>query len=262
MPIQLAALAPLLGAGLSGGSSVLNNILGMKQSALNTGATIKHQTALAKYAYGQEMEQLKYMNEYNTPANQKQRLIDANLNPALMYKGQPQNTQTMIPRYQAPDVDYSGRKPMQVPDVGSLYMQYQDFRIKDAQTNNLKAQNDNIQMDTALKAATKGTQLANTAKSQFDLELAKEMKKYSLDIMETSTFRAWSDYLNSVQDWNVKQQDIDIKKLERQLKSADLKLRSKGVYPGDPVYLRTLLMNVPGLADYFKNLPKIDKSYK
>lgn len=38
-----------------------------------------------------QYEMWKMNNEYNTPANQKQRLIDAKLNPSLMYQTMPQN---------------------------------------------------------------------------------------------------------------------------------------------------------------------------
>lgn len=253
MPLPLAALIPLIAAGVGGAATIGSAISGRKTSIENTEKTIAAQKELAQYQYQQEMSQLEYMNQYNTPAAQKQRLIDAGLNPALMYEGQPQNTQTQLPKYNAPEIEYK-YEPVNVQALGSMISQYQDARIKNVQVDNLKAQQDNVKMDTALKAAQQGKQLAETAKSKFDLELAKEMKAYSLDIMQTKTFSEWADYLNKIQDWNLKEQDINIKKIERQLRKEDLQLRKRGIYPGDPVYIRTILQNIPELKGILQRM--------
>lgn len=247
--------AKLLLGGLSQFGSVINNESERRTAKENTDKTIAGQKELAQYQYQQEMEQLKYMNQYNTPQKQKERLTEANLNPALMYNSAPQNTQTQLPKYNAPALEYK-YAPFKMGNVGATLSNWQDVRMKSVQVDNLKAQQDNIKMDTAMKAASSGKSLADTARSKYDLELAQEMKKYSLDILETKTHREWAQYLNEVQDWNVKQKDIDLKKVERQLKYEDLKLRKRGIYPGDPIYIRTLLQNVPELKKLMEKLNK------
>lgn len=87
----------------------------------------------------------KMNNEYNTPANQKQRLIDAGLNPALMYETMPQNTS------QAPSGGSSWKA--EAPRLDA-----QDFMLG-AQLENMNAQ-------------TEATRMA-TERQRFDLERAR-----------------------------------------------------------------------------------------
>lgn len=95
MPLPIA-----LGAGLiSAGGSLLGNLFGFGSQA----ATNKAQMKLAEYQYEKNLEMWNRQNEYNLPANQRQRLLDAGLNPALMYgSGHVTNTAGDAPAYDAP----------------------------------------------------------------------------------------------------------------------------------------------------------------
>lgn len=97
-----------------------------------------HEKNMADYAYSKELEQWNRANEYNLPSAQRQRLIDAGLNPALMYKGgQPTNVAVgQMPKYNAPRQEY------RMPQVNALntLSQYQDIKIKRAQEDNIKEQ--------------------------------------------------------------------------------------------------------------------------
>ena len=72
----------------------------------NVDMTIAENKKLAELGYKRDQEQLKYQNEYNSPANQMKRFTDAGLNKNLIYtQGNPGN-QSSIARYQPPSVKY------------------------------------------------------------------------------------------------------------------------------------------------------------
>ena len=84
---------------ISAGGSLLGNLFGFGSQA----ATNKAQMELAKYQYEKNLEMWNRQNEYNLPSAQRQRLIDAGLNPALMYgSGHISNTAADAPSYDAP----------------------------------------------------------------------------------------------------------------------------------------------------------------
>lgn len=247
--------AQIAGAALGMGSGLINSGLSTKQARKNVRLTTTTAKELAKYQYEQEMAQMDKMLEYNLPVNQVQRLEEAGLNKALMYKSAPQNTQTQIPQYQRPDVDFN-YKAMQVPDMGTAFGQYYDMKVKSAQTNNLKAQHENIQTDTILKNATAAKALKETAKTDFDLKLAKQLEQYSLDAARLNNEKKEVDVLNSYADnWN-KNTDHAIKRMDYQLKKAELELRKEGIYPGDPLWIRLMTKKMSKISkqDFsFKN---------
>lgn len=96
---------------------------------------------LATYQFGLEQQAVNQQNEYNNPQNQIQRLKDAGLNPALIYgsgSSTASGNQTQLPRYNAPNIQAAPKI-----DYLSMAMQflgaYNDFRVKDAQVNNIEA---------------------------------------------------------------------------------------------------------------------------
>lgn len=82
----------------------------------------------------------KYMwdlnNSYNTPNAQKQRMIDAGMNPALMYQTQPQNTASM------PSGGAGGQSDMKINPQSAMVV---------AQLDNLKANTEATKADTERK---------------------------------------------------------------------------------------------------------------
>jgi hypothetical protein len=233
-----------IGSGVSG---VANSVLGAlnshwdrKAARENVQKTIDANKELAQYSYEQEMAQLEYMNEYNTPANQKARLEEAGLNPALMYESSPQNVQTKTAEYKAPDVDYRGIPAFNIPKIGMENLNaYMDYRIKTEQADNLEAQRRNIEKDTLLKAAN--VIIANTTgeRSKFELELVDELRKYTLEGAKLANEKQEAEIgsLNS---------KTAVNKVDKALKQAELKLRQRGIYPGDPMYMRALIQMFAG----------------
>jgi len=84
-------------------------------------------------AYQRDVSMWNKMNAYNTPLAQRQRLEAANLNPALMYKGAPQNTTNTMPKYNPPGQPTYTHKI----EMASLH---QDLRLKAAQASKLEAE--------------------------------------------------------------------------------------------------------------------------
>lgn len=137
------AFIPFIGSMIQGNQQ-------MKTARYNTDRTIQANKELAEYAFNKDLEMWKMGNEYNLPANQRLRLEQAGFNPALMYNGGVSgNVATQLPKYSAPHAEYNYR-----PDTGfaEALSQFQDFRLRQAQTDNIEAQTKNVQTHTALTA--------------------------------------------------------------------------------------------------------------
>lgn len=119
-------------------------------------------------------------NEYNSPAAQMARLKEAGLNPNLVYKNGADNTGGPVRsssvegwKPQAPQIDTS----FVAPALSSIY----DIQLKQAQTDNVKAQTTVAAMEAALKAAQTGATSVDTDRKRFDFGLAKELRSVSLE---------------------------------------------------------------------------------
>nr|WAE43621.1 MAG: DNA pilot protein [Microviridae sp.] len=133
----------LLGNGGNGLVNTANQAFG---SGLQNSANLK----LAKYQYSNELDMWNKANAYNTPAAQMQRFKDAGLNPNLIYgQGNSGNTANVLPRYQAPSIRADIDPANNVPNMLSAY---QDFRVKDAQVDNIKAQTDSVRNESIIRA--------------------------------------------------------------------------------------------------------------
>lgn len=142
-------------------------------------------------------------NEYNHPSAQMQRFRDAGLNPHLIY-GQTNeaaavrsnNTPNWNP--QAPDYTQAGR------GVASAVDTYFNTQMKEAQINNLKAQNDNILAQKNYIDAQ--TQEVHKRIENYDSQIG--LRQWNLDSSK-SLFPASLE----MQDWKIRHlaKDMDIK---------------------------------------------------
>lgn len=115
--------------------------------------TIQANKDQAAYAYSQEIDMMNRMNDYNSPLAQMGRFKDAGLNPNMIYgsgSGGAGN-QSSIPKYNAPTLQYNMNPVVNIPEAIGMY---QNFQMKQAQINNLKAQND------AIRTSTMATQMS------------------------------------------------------------------------------------------------------
>lgn len=143
----------LLGAGIAAGiGSIASNLIGAGNSKNNTDSTNKANKELAEYSYAKDVEAWNRQNEYNLPDNQMKRLKDAGLNPNLVYGSGGATTQAAeMPKYNAPTMSYNYKPPV---DPLAMIGAFQDFQLKNAQYNNMKAQHDVLEEEARTKAIT------------------------------------------------------------------------------------------------------------
>jgi len=91
---------------------------------------------MADMEFNKNVEMWNMQNQYNSPESQMSRFEKAGLNKNMIYgQGNPGNA-SQLPKYSAPNVN-KNYAPM---DLTNVIGQYQDFRVKAAQIDNLKAQ--------------------------------------------------------------------------------------------------------------------------
>lgn len=210
-------------------------------------------------------------NEYNSPQAQMQRLKMAGLNPNMVYGRGTIDNQTGTVR----STDVKAWNP-ETPNfsLGAAAQTglsaYYDTQIKQAQIDNLKAQNTDITNSAILKAAQTVATTQGTEMSKFDLGLKSELRQTSLQAAQESLRKLTTDIdismsandraaaLNSsnlkeaierilssreqrsktiVEKEQIRKQ-IDIMKKDGELKDLDLNLKRIGVQPGDNIILR------------------------
>lgn len=219
-------MGPLIGAALiSGGSGFLNNLFSARQSRRNTERTIQAQKELAEYSYAKDLEMWNRSNEYNTPAAQMDRLKAGGLNPNLVYGSGSVagNTSSQIPKYQAYNPQYN-QLPIQLPDILSTIGQFQDLRIKKAQTDAVsedaarkKIENfflTNILSDKAMKAHYENIRLRNL----YGQHKYEKPGDYTDDLFQESPYMRQFQAQVRDKESSVLQREIDtaLKRLEQQ----------------------------------------------
>lgn len=129
-------LPAIIGAGVGALGQVASGLIGQRKN-------YKYQKKLATHAFNQNVQMWNMQNEYNSPAAQMQRLKDAGLNPNMIYgqsaAGATGNAGSM-PTYQKPNANMSYNPVSVLPEMIS---RYQDFELKQAQIDNVKAKNQN-----------------------------------------------------------------------------------------------------------------------
>lgn len=210
-------------------------------------------------------------NDYNSASSQVQRLKDANLNPALLYGGSAAGAAGSAGSLSAPSAKNpqfnSSRPGDAISQAGLSYMNSMyDLELKQAQTNNLKSQNNVILQDAALRAAQVSQTLAGTDRTKFDLGLASELRSVSAQAakenlrkmqtdtqvalnrderdaaMNSSNLREAAERVLSIRAQRanttternrIKAQISNIRK-DGKLKDMDIELRKLGISPNTP----------------------------
>jgi hypothetical protein len=162
----------------AGAASAGSGLLGSIASIFNTQKQLKAQREMSALAYDRDVEMWNRMNEYNAPAAQMERLKAAGLNPNLVYGKGAQNVATQMPKYQAPKQEYN----YEAPELGLALEQYQNMRLRQAQTDNLQTQN-------RLNDARVGTEVAKQSQVIADTNIKKLrhglMSQYDAQYMES-----------------------------------------------------------------------------
>lgn len=230
------ALLPWIQMGVqgltSGFNTLMQNRLQKKQFA--------HDRSMAEYAYSQDQQMWdrqsqwntdmwRMQNEYNLPANQMSRLKDAGLNPNLIYGNAAAGGQAAaiqkaeMPKYQPARADYNFL-PLEVPQMLSMY---QDFKLRNAQHDNLRAQ----QLLTQEKAVTEGAIREATitkagheaAKAGFDTSMRYRDSQYQHVFQELEAELKRKQLANLALDKDIKGEMVGKTRAERGLREKELK---------------------------------------
>ncbi|WP_373233771.1 hypothetical protein [Parabacteroides sp. D26] len=184
----------IVGGIISGVGSLLG---GIGSSAMNNKAvqdTNKANMEIAKYqaqwqqqenekAYQRSLNMWNLQNEYNSPTQQMARIRAAGLNPNLVYgNGVTGNSAGSTPQYEpakfnAPTMQAYRGWNLGISDAISQFLAY---RTAKAQVDNMEAQNSLIRQQTATEATKQANIAASTSRSEFDLNMAKELKDVSV----------------------------------------------------------------------------------
>lgn len=160
------------------------------------------QTAENEKAYGRSIEMWNMQNRYNAPTAQMSRLRQAGLNPNLVYgSGVTGNSAGSAPQYQPAKIQRATMEPYRgwnlgLSDAASMYMA---MRQNKAQVENMEAQNKLIKEQSRTEGIRQGNIAMATARSGFDLNLARELRNVSIDraiaeknLSEASAAGAWT----------------------------------------------------------------------
>ena len=134
-------------------------------------------------AYQRSLKMWNLQNEYNSPTQQMARIRAAGLNPNLVYgNGVAGNSAGSTPQYEpakfnAPTMQVFDEWNLGISDATSQYLAYRTVK---AQVDNMEAQNSLIRQQTATEATRQANIATSTARSEFDLNMAKELKDVSV----------------------------------------------------------------------------------
>lgn len=210
MPLPII---PLIAGAVAG---IGQSLLGSRTAKYNTDATNRANRELAEYAYSKDLEMWERNNAYNSPMAQMQRLKEAGLNPNLVYgNGAVANTGGQIPRYSAPRVGYDYKPAVDLP---SVLNQYQDFQLRQAQIDNLKAQRDNINARTVSEASRSVLLGVQGKTAEWDLDRREYLRPYEAAITANRARASEAEVQSAWQKLTLMRQDEILKGLESDYK--------------------------------------------
>lgn len=252
------------------------SLIGTGANVASTGRQNKKSRQFTREMYErQQADQLKFwetQNAYNTPEQQMERYRQAGLNPNLIYGQGNSGNASPIP---TPDI----QKPeFRVPDFGGIAQagnsiaNYLDYEIKQAQVDNLRADNTVKLEEALLKNSTRKQVEQNTQRSVFDLDFDTELRdtsaefrretlrqiKQNMDLNLNADERAAAQNASSLKEsaeriLNLRlsraktREEIQAIKaaitdtqLSSKLKQFEIELNNLGITKGDPLYFRIL----------------------
>lgn len=204
--------------------------------------------------------------EYNNPQNTMKRYVDAGLNPNMI-AGQATGNMAQAPQGSAP-ANYVAQ-PKQIPDAMGILGQFNNLRLGEAQTDNLKVNNTVQQEEAALKAAqTQGILIENSKKAGIldgNLEAIKADIKSKLDrnrreeeklpfetnLMNSQNNKTITDENTSMWQGVINKQlgkkaisDTEATQLENQMRRYEIQLRKQGLNERDPAWARMIIQQL------------------
>lgn len=253
---------------------------------------------------GDQLEFWKLQNEYNSPQSQMARYKEAGLNPHLIY-GQGNNGNASPIPNPTPNqtgIDKSDIKPYSRAQADSVtrgidvFGQTNQFKNLEAQTDNLRAQENVIQQEALLKAQQTAATALGIETTKFDYGIAKDLRDTSIDAAKINLEQQKQNLARGSQDMEHTGVKIDRDKFELQfakdmrdprirqaianieatiknnqgrdlnnaLDRERLELRKMGIQDGDGIIWRTIAKNWDVLTNeskaIYKSLPQWYKS--
>jgi len=240
MPID-----PLIAAGILRGAGQLgNSVLGAVTSKKNAKRELKHNKELSQYSYDLQQQQIDKQNEYNSPANQMQRYRDAGLNPHLIYgQGTPGN-QTQIAEYQAPRANYQNVQPVQLPadSMATTIAEFQDYRLKNAQIDNVNAATKSTEAETVLKYLREQGILSDNSKKYLEAQLLTETYDYQKDAAKLKNRQMEQDYQRGKQNMTKTEKEMVLTDLKSEFQRYKNTWEKYGLSGRDRLYVKAVVM--------------------
>lgn len=233
---------------INAGSQVSGGILGF----IGQRQTNKTNLKLAEDARRHDINMWKMQNEYNTPFMQMQRLKEAGLNPNLMYGQGTTGNASSPQKAPVPEVsnELASLAQMSLAPVLSMY---QDWRVKNAQIENLKANAEATRQNAALSALRQITQDYTNKKLGIQLPWVNLQEQYKTNIAryKADQENLRSQYLYDTLPATIKQVMLRNNLLEQQTRSIQLEnqfneeLKPYGIRSTDPLLLRLIMHVLP-----------------
>lgn len=247
----------LAAAAITGAASVL----GSGANAVAGGNSNKKNRAFQEEMYKtQQKDNLmnwNMQNDYNSPQKQMERLQAAGLNPNLIY-GNGGGVGNAPSSPQSPDKPNYTHKPQNYSAVGDLVGGYFDTKMKQAQLDNLKAQNTSIIEDSLLKQAQrKNIEFStdfktDTRHADYELSMHRANKMGAENSISQSKARTLFSTENETIEnaaqkiiqnkLGIEKSKAEIQKLKNDVnfQKLDLDLKKNGINPNDEIYWRVL----------------------
>jgi hypothetical protein len=245
--------------GLSQLGSGLFGYLGQKSAN-------KTNIQLAREAREHDVNMWKMQNEYNTPAMQMQRLAEAGLNPHLMYGQGTTGNASSPQRSPVPEVQNELASLAQM-SLAPIISMYQDWRVKNAQIDNLQANAEATRQNATLTAIKQITQdFMNKKLGEESYFWATDAANRSLRLQgdtELTRFKAKTAQQMFSEALPAQIQQIMLRNnlLEQQTRAYRLEnefnqeLKPYGIRSTDPLWMRLIMHVLP--KDILSDLPKI-----
>lgn len=219
--------APPAPSGGGDGGGILGALIGLG-ATIYSGETQKRNVdktnaankALAEYAYARDLEMWNRMNDYNSPEAQMARLKAAGLNPNMIYgqgAGGAGNASQM-PKYNAPTVKYDYIPMVDIPAALGMY---QDFSMRQAQIDNVKAQTESTRTRTLTEGIRQGVLRLAGEKTQRQLDVH---MPYEAGILHNKAKASSTMLESAMKGLAMQDQKLALGRLEQEYKSKQIGL--------------------------------------
>nr|QJB19105.1 MAG: DNA pilot protein [Microvirus sp.] len=191
---------------------------------ISTAMANRSNKELAQYAYSKDLEMWEKNNLYNAPTQQMERLRAAGLNPNLVYGNGTVtgNTSGQTPQFKAPDIKSAKIDPIQLT-------QFQDLKLREAQTSNTQAATDNTVQATANAKLDGISKVLQNRGTKVDTELKEELQKTQADIVRQTLSNTKATGKNLEEQTKLMQLQQKAQSFGLKLSQAQLKLTLENI---------------------------------